>query len=126
MSMALCIAAAGGLVIVSLPAAAFDLVWTHSTEAVTWRETYHVSNRGLRLHEASVRGSAAGMEPPPGSVLVTGGWRYTPEVPLLQRLLLAHSEFAGDYQLCFGGTCRPLASLVARGGGGVELFPCSR
>lgn len=126
MTMALCLAAAGGLAVVSLPDAAFDLLWTHSIEAVTWRETYHVGDDGLRLHEAAVRGSAAGMEPPPGSVLIGGEWRYAPEVPPLQRLLLAHSEFAGDYRLCLGGTCRPLASLVARDGNGVELFPCPR
>lgn len=123
--MAVCIAVAQTLVAV-LPTTAFTLAWTHSVEKTEWREAWQVENDRLRLIEAVVAGSGAGMEPPPGAVLMNGEWRYRPEVPPLQRLTIANSEFGGEYRLCWGGACRSLATLVpAAAFEPIELYPCA-
>jgi hypothetical protein len=122
--MPVCIVVAQTLVAV-LPTAAFTLAWTHSVEKIEWREAWQVENDRLRLTEAMVAGSGAGMEPPPGAVLVNGEWRYRPDVPPLQRLTIANSEFGPEYRLCWSGDCHSLASLVPAGDiGAVDLYPC--
>lgn len=122
--MPVCVALAQTLVAV-LPTDAFTLVWTHSVEKTEWREEWRVENDRLRLAEAVVAGSGAGMEPPTGATRVEGGWRYVPTVLPMQRLVLAHSNFGGGYQLCWSNACRPLASLLPPGAlGAVELYPC--
>jgi len=60
--MPVCVAA-GGLV-VALATNAFTLAWTHSIEKIRWEEDYRVENGRLRLVEARIAGSGAGMEPP--------------------------------------------------------------
>ncbi len=121
--MAVCLAA-GALMIV-IPTTAFVLSWTHSVEHTLWRENWRVSGDALVLDEAAVQGSGAGMEAAADARLVDGAWRYRPVLPPLQRLRLAHSEFAGDYRLCWSNRCEMLANLVARGHTeALEIFPC--
>ena len=79
--MGLCLAA-GGLV-VRLGMAALTLAWTHSVEKIAWEEDWAATPQGLVLREARVRGSGAGMEPPPEARFVEGGWRWTPDLPPL-------------------------------------------
>lgn len=127
--MAVCLVAASALVAV-LPASVFTLGWTHSVERTVWRETWRVAGDGLVLEDAEVSGSGAGMEPPNGARLRDGAWHYRPALPLLQSLRLAHSQYAGDYTVCWGETCEPLSSFVPRddGGGiegGIEIEPCA-
>jgi hypothetical protein len=122
--MPVCLAVAGALM-AALPAEAFSLVWSHSVEKTEWREEWSVEGDRLRLAEAAVRGSGAGMEPPIDAAFVDSEWRYQPGVPPLRRLALANSEFGGQYRLCWSGGCRPLASLLPPGAvGAVELYPC--
>jgi hypothetical protein len=121
--MPVCIAVAQTLVAV-LPTVAFTLVWTHSVEKTEWWEAWRIENGRLRSVEAVITGSAAGMEPPPGAVLVDNVWRYVPAAPPTTRLRLAYSQF-GDYRLCWEGACRPLASLLpACASEPIELYPC--
>lgn len=123
--MAVCLIAAGALV-VALPASAFTLSWTHSVERTVWRETWRVEGGELILDQADISGSGAGMEPPDGATFSNGAWHFRPALPPLPRLRLAHSEFAGDYRLCWGDTCEPISSLVPRGGdGGIEIAACA-
>ena len=120
--MPLCLAT--GAVLVTLPVSTFALSWTHSVERTLWREHWRVAGETLILDEAEVAGSGAGMEPPAGARLEGGSWRYRPSLPPLQRLRLAHSEFASDYSLCWRDKCELLATLVDQEQTAVELFPC--
>ncbi len=84
------------------------LSWTHSIEKVRWEEDWGVEGDRLRLIEARIRGTGAGMEPPPGAVLDHGVWRYTPSLPPLPQVLLRHSPHVPTYTLCAAGRCQPL------------------
>jgi hypothetical protein len=123
--MPVCLAVAGALM-ASLPTKAFGLVWNHSVEKTEWREEWVVEGDRLRLVEAAIEGSGAGMEPPADAVLMDGAWRWKPSAPPLARLVLADSPFAGDYRLCWSGGCRPLADLAPpQPSGPLELYPCA-
>lgn len=106
----ICLAAAGFSL--ALPVQAFTLVWTHSIEKIRWEEDYRVDGGRLRLTEARILGTGAGMEPPPDAVLRQGVWHYTPHLPSLKRLQLARSPYAADYSLCWDGLCRPMSALA--------------
>lgn len=108
---AVCVVVAG-LTAAVLPGEGFDLVWRHTVEKIFWRETWRLSEDRLVLAEAAVKGSGAGMEPPPGAVLVEGEWRYQPAVAPLGELVLARSRPGGDWWLCDRAACRTLESLV--------------
>lgn len=121
----LCIALAGQIVLALADAPSFTLAWTHSVERTEWREDYRVTPAGLVPERARVLGSGAGMEPPENAVWRAGGWEWRPALPPLPRLTLAASGFTGDYRLCAGGTCRPLAAWVPTAAGApVTLLPC--
>ncbi|MBF3112493.1 DUF1850 domain-containing protein, partial [Pseudomonas aeruginosa] len=85
--IALCLGMAGS-VWATLPLQSFTLAWQHTVEKVLWEEDYRLSERGLLLEEARVRGSGAGMEIPEGAVLRDGAWHYHRGVPPLQPLRL--------------------------------------
>ena len=123
--MPVCLALAQAVVAV-LPTDVFTLLWTHSVERTEWREEWRIEDGRLRLVAATVAGSGAGMEPPPGAVLVDNAWHYVPAVAPMTRLRLANSQSGGgDYRLCWDGSCRPLASLLpASSEEPVELYPC--
>ena len=119
---ALCLVA-GGLTAV-VPAASFTLAWQHSVEKVAWEEDYLVAGAWLYATGARVRGSGAGMEPPAGSVLERGAWRYRPVQRWLRELTLARSAFTPDYRLCIDGRCRPLSDWIPIAAGATTLRPC--
>ncbi|WP_096701532.1 DUF1850 domain-containing protein [Magnetospirillum sp. 15-1] len=102
----LCMVVAAGLAVVT-PSDSFALAWTHSVEKVEWREEWRIESGRLILHEASVMGSGAGMEPPPQAVLRNGRWVWHPGMAM-EEIVLARSDFTADWRLCVGGTCRPL------------------
>jgi hypothetical protein len=109
----------------------FTLAWLHSIEKTRWEEDYAVRReRGaVRLHAsaARIRGSGAGMEPPPGAVLRDGWYHYRPADPWPAVLRLSRSEFVPDYELCVAGRdCRPLAHWLASDGGATLLTACVR
>jgi hypothetical protein len=109
--MSLLCLASGGL-LVALPLTGFTLAWTHSIEKARWEEDWHLSGTTLVVSEARIRGSGAGMEPPPGARFEKGIWHYTPSIPPQQRLRLAHSPYTAGYELCLDGHCQPLADLL--------------
>ena len=121
---ALCLMA--GTLRVEVPVQQFTLRWQHSIEKVDWEEDYRIAGEWLFLGSARVRGSGAGMEPPPGSYYAKGIWHYrpSPEMRWTRQLLLTRSEFAGDYELCLNGACQPLARWVPLSAGNTAVSPC--
>lgn len=129
----LALAAAAAPAPVFVPVERFTLAWTHSIEKTRWEEDYAVTaarngtKQAWRLHAvaARVRGSGAGMEPPPHAVLRRGWYEYVPATPALRELRLTRSEFTADYEWCVGGRCQPLGELLPSDGGVTRLWPCA-
>lgn len=121
---ALCIATAA--LSVSVPAERFTLAWRHSVEKTLWEEDYRIAGDWLFLVGARIRGSGAGMEPPADAVLRNGVWHYRPASRWARELVLANSEFTGEYSLCIDARCRPLSDYLPARGQPVVLRPCKR
>lgn len=109
-----------------IPVDRFTLRWQHSIEKIDWEEDYLIVGNWLFLDRARVRGSGAGMEPPPGSVYAKGVWHYrpAPDMRWTQNLLLTRSEFARDYDMCVQGVCQPLATWIPVSAGTTTAKPC--
>ncbi len=121
---ALCLLAGGQPI--SLPVSSFTLRWQHSIEKVEWSEDYVVAGPWLNLRRAHIRGSGAGMEPPPGAWLDAGVWHYRPADPWRRELVLARSGFVPDYELCIDGECRRLSHWLPLSVTPTTLKPCSQ
>lgn len=116
--MSLCILAGGKLL--ALAATTFTLTWIHSVEKTEWFEAWQVVNGDLKVVEARVEGSGAGMDPPEGAVLTQKGWTYVPQVPPLDRLVLAASgATASGWELCTRTGC---LTLAVEAGAPVEIW----
>ena len=113
--MSLCLVGAG--VAVSIAAQAFSLSWTHTTEKTEWREEWRVEGEELVLQKAGVKGSGAGMEPPPEAQLEGGFYVWRPETRE-SVLTLRRDPHAGDWTLCAEGRCDPIDAWI-----GVEADP---
>lgn len=107
--VSLCLASIGMVKALSL--AAFTLVWTHSVEQTDWQEDWRVTAKGLELVQARVKGSGAGMEPPPDARLVDGWFQWRPKRAPMPELLLGNSGAAGEWRLCTDGHCRTLSEI---------------
>lgn len=107
-----CLAGALGIVLAVLPTQQFTLAWMHSVERIAWEEDYAIEGKRLRLVEARVRGTGAGMEPAEDAVFDGEVWRWRPMLPALERLRLTRSDFTADYRLCWEGHCRTLSTLL--------------
>lgn len=119
--MSLCILAAGKTTV--LAASAFTIAWTHSVERIEWREAWLVEPAGLRLVEARVRGSGAGMEPAPDAVLENGWYVSRPERAVQAKLMLAASGATGEgWEVCGEKKC---LQLGAQAGEAIEIAPCA-
>lgn len=109
--MPICLIAGGKATAIAL--ASFTLAWTHSVEKVRWEEDWELSDAGLRIVEARVKGSGAGMEVPDGAVLRDGVWHYVPSLPPQRELLLARSgATVGNWELCAEGRCREIGAAA--------------
>jgi hypothetical protein len=107
--VSLCLASAG--VVKMLSVAAFTLMWTHSVEKVDWQEDWRVTPRGLELVQARVKGSGAGMEPPPEARLIDGWFQWRPARAPMPEVVLGNSGSAGEWRLCHDGNCRTLSEI---------------
>lgn len=117
---ALCILAAGKTTV--LAATAFTLSWTHSVERTRWEEDWRITPAGLEIVEARVKGSGAGMEPPPDAVFKDGWWVYAPKITARPEIMLAASGATGSgWTVCAAGKCMELGAAA---GGPVRLEPC--
>jgi hypothetical protein len=108
--LSLCLASAGAVKVLAVTA--FTLAWTHSIEKVEWQEDWRITPAGLELTEARVKGSGAGMEPPPEARLVAGWFRWKPARPVMPEVSLGNSGAAGEWRLCTGGKCRTLSEIL--------------
>ncbi len=93
------------------------LAWTHSIEKIEWQEDWRVTPQGLEIVEARVKGSGAGMEPPPEARLSGGWFRWHPKLAPLPEVALGNSGLAGEWRICAGGACRTLSDLLGRPAG---------
>lgn len=133
LGLCLALAAAPGTV-VFVPGERFTLAWVHSIEKTRWEEDYAVcadtaAPAGAVLHavQARIRGSGAGMEPPPGAVLRDGWYAYTPAEKQPAALRLSRSGFVPDYELCPAGRdCQPMGHWLPSDGGVTLLSACTR
>jgi hypothetical protein len=108
--VSVCFASAG--VVKALSVAAFMLSWTHSIEKIEWQEDWIVTPKGLEIVAARVKGSGAGMEPPPEARLVNGWFQWTPKPLFLHEVALGNSGVAGEWRLCTQGSCRTLSDIL--------------
>lgn len=122
----ICLLVGGASVARLAGVAAFTLAWTHSVEKTRWEEDWAVAADGLRLTQARVEGTGAGMEPPPEARLVSGMWRWSPQVPPVRQLVLRRSGATADWHLCVAGACRPMDAYVPAAADPVVLAPCPR
>jgi len=88
------------------------LRWTHSIQKTVWEEDYRREGDALRLIEARIQGTGAGMEPPEGAVLRDGFWHYTPALPSLPHVQLRHSPYVIGYTVCADGRCLGMADWL--------------
>jgi hypothetical protein len=107
--LSLCLTSVG--VVKMLSVAAFTLVWTHSIEKVEWQEDWRIAAQGLELVQARVKGSGAGMEPPPEARLVDGWFQWNPARAAMPEVVLGNSGAAGEWRLCGEGHCRTLSEI---------------
>lgn len=104
------------------------LRWSHSIQKTVWEEDYRREGMSLRLVEARVRGTGAGMEPPANAVLREGAWHYTPPLPLLPRVTIRHSPYVAPYVVCGDGRCQPADAWLPGlpDDTVIELVPCGK
>ena len=112
--MALCLAGAG--LSLHLSIATFTLGWTHSDERTAWEEDWRVEADALVLLQSRIKGSGAGMEPPPDSRLIDGWFAWTPDNPRRTQIVLRRALGVGDWQFCVAAKpCRPLGEFLGDG-----------
>jgi hypothetical protein len=114
-----------GSVVAPLMAGAITLAWTHSVEKTLWEEDWRLGAAGLEMAEARVRGTGAGMEPPPEANFVNGSWAWRPAVPPLPEVVLRRSGATVDYTICIAGHCRPMGAYVPPTADPVVLKACT-
>ena len=107
--------------VMALAAPLFTLGWTHSVEKVEWEETWRIDGPRLVLEQARVKGSGAGMEPPPEARRVEGWYVWKPERSESRLTLAASGATGSGWRLCVAGQCRSLGEAA---GGPVHLAPC--
>jgi hypothetical protein len=112
-----------------LPAARVTLAWTHTIDKQRWEEDHEAAHSPqgpvLRLREARIRGSAAGMEPPEQAQLQDGWYRYRPALDARPYVDLMLSPYAAEYELCVQGRCRALSAWAGHTpAAGWRLQPC--
>ena len=135
---AACLFVAGALRAI-IPTQDFTVAWMHSVEKIRWEERYRIEGNALRLVEARIQGSGAGMDPPPNAGFHHGWWSWQPSVGPLPALRLTLSSYTKDYDLCWRGRCQRLQRLVATAapheshadaqrveGGVVEIRACGK
>lgn len=125
--MGLCLAAAGATL--HLTIAAFTLAWSHTVEHLPWQEDWRVDRDRLVLEEMRIKGSGAGIDPPPEAHLVDGWYVWRPADETRARIVLrraADHGAIGDWQLCAADRpCASLGELVGAESDPVTLSPCS-
>jgi hypothetical protein len=113
-----------GKLVAPLMAGAVTLAWTHSVERIGWEEDWRAGPAGLELVEARVRGSGAGMEPPPGAKLTDGVWAWKPSLPPQREVVMRRSGATADWRICIAGRCRPMEAYLPAEADPVAMKVC--
>jgi hypothetical protein len=123
--MGLCVIA--GAKTLTLAVSVFTLSWMHSVEHTGWQEDYKITPaHQLRITEARVKGSGAGMDPPEGSVLKDDWWVYTPKLKPIPALHLGSSGATGDgWHLC-SPQMKKCLDLGEKPGKAITVKPCDQ
>ncbi len=115
-----------GSMIAPLMAGAITLAWMHSVEKIVWEEDWRSGPAGLELAEARVRGSGAGMEPPPEAKLLNGVWSWKPNLPPQAQVIMRRSGATADWRICMAGQCRPMEAYVLPEADPVVMKVCDK
>ena len=121
--MSLCLAA--GAKFAKVVATTFTLIWTHSIEKTRWEEVWRVEPGGLVLQSARIKGSGAGMEPPPHARKEGAWFSWSGDRQPLEKLVLARSNAVEDWRICTSYECLPFELLLGKGTEPVTLYPCN-
>ncbi|MFL5190929.1 MAG: DUF1850 domain-containing protein [Microvirga sp.] len=105
-------------------AGAITLAWTHSVEKIVWEEDWRSSPAGLELVEARVRGSGAGMEPPPDAKFANGVWSWKPNMLPQAEVIMRRSGATADWRICLSGQCRPMEAYVPPAADPIVMKAC--
>ena len=108
--IALCLSA--GALSAALHTQSFTLSWMHSVEKIRWEEDWKIEKNLLHVSSARIKGMGAGMEPPPDAIFKNGAWHYTPLMLPLKSVILTHSPYTKEYELCIEFTCKPLSAYL--------------
>ena len=119
MVLGLCVAAGGKTLMIA--ATMFTLSWTHSVEKTQWQEDWRVTEQGLALAQAQVKGSGAGMDPGEGARLEDGWWVWSPDTVAPELVLAASGATVSAWKLCHSGGC---LDLGAEGSAPLRIAPC--
>lgn len=122
--MSLCLASGGFIKVVAV--GAFTLSWMHSVEKTTWEEDWVVQAHSLRIQQARVQGTGAGMEIPDGAVHDGKWYRWTPKMKPLPKITLTRSHATSDWQICVTQGCTSLGDVMGFDAPTVELSACDR
>jgi hypothetical protein len=121
--MALCIT--GGALAAHLAINAFTLSWMHTIEKVPWEEQWRVEPTQLLLTQARIKGSGAGMEPPPDAKLDHGWYVWQPANGARDQIVLRLSGI-GTWTFCAENIpCAPLQSVLGGDADPITLKPCA-
>lgn len=118
----LCLVGAGFLL--ALGTGEISLRWEHSVERVEWHETWRREGDRLRLVEAAVRGSGAGMEAGEGARLKEGFYVWNPVARYEPSLILRRSGATADWIICRAGQCGTIEAIASVAPDPVTLLPC--
>ena len=110
--MSVCFAT--GTIAKMLQVTALSLAWTHSVEKIEWQEDWRVSPHGLVLVEARIKGSGAGIDPPPDARLIAGWWSWNSTPVERSEVILGQSDAVGDWRICADGRCATLPEILGR------------
>jgi hypothetical protein len=113
-----------GSTMVPLMAGAITLAWTHSVEKIVWEEDWRSGPAGLELVEARVRGSGAGMEPPPDAKFANGVWSWKPNMLPQAEVIMRRSGATADWRVCISGQCRPMGAYVPPAADPIVMKAC--
>jgi len=121
--VALCLIGAGETV--RIAATMFSLSWVHSVEKIPWQEYWRVDRAALVLTEVRIKGSGAGMEPPPDARHEAGWYVWTPRNGERAEIVLRITDF-GLWNFCADSDpCRPLHSVFSGEADPITLKPCA-
>ncbi len=88
------------------------LSWTHSVQKTEWQEVWEARPDGLMLREARVKGSGAGIDPPPEARLKDGFYVWEPRLPPRREVVLRRSGATEDWRICTQAGCRTVAEMA--------------